>query len=136
MKTAAVLIAVATAFGSASARAESDYIMGAHMLTYHSPNIYCDNGQNPGVYIGLPNGATFGTYHNSCERQTFYAGVRTPDWHGASLMFGGFTGYEKPITWMIAPSVAVPLDKTDSVRFAGGVWDKNTIVHLAFERKF
>jgi len=72
-----------------TAHAEQD-LFGVHAGTYHSPNIDCSNGKNPGLfYRDAGTGLTLGTYFNSCERQSYYIGWVSPDWHGLGVMVAG-----------------------------------------------
>lgn len=117
--------------------AEEKDTFGLHVVTYHSPNIYCDNGKNPGLYYSHEDtGATVGTYYNSCERQSYYAGWHSPEVYGFGFMVAGVTGYVKPITPMIAPTFSIPLDKTISLRISGGSWDGMDVYHLSVEARF
>jgi hypothetical protein len=133
MKRYAIL-ALALVAGAAQADQNT---FGVHMGTYHSPNIDCGNGKNPGVYYNHGNTSlTLGTYFNSCERQSYYIGWASPDWHGLGVLAAGVTGYVRPVTPMIAPTFALSVDKSTSVRITGGSWQNMDVYHVSIERRF
>jgi hypothetical protein len=136
MKRYAIL---ALALVAGVAQAEKD-TMGLHMGTYHSPNIDCGNDRNPGVYYTHgKTGLTLGTYYNSCQRQTEYVGWRTPSIYGLGLMTVGATGYVKPVTFMVAPTLELNASrfvKDSSVRITGGSWEGMDVYHVSIERRF
>jgi len=136
MKRYAIL---ALALFAGAAQAEKDTI-GVHGVTYHSPNIYCDNGQNPGIYYSNGDtGITVGTYYNSCKRQSEYIGWKSPDAYGLSVMFVAVTGYVKDFTPMIAPTFELNTSrfvKDSSIRITGGSWARMDVYHVSIERRF
>jgi hypothetical protein len=116
---------------------EHGKIVGVHLGSWHGGNLACNNGYNPGLYFSdVATGFTAGTYHNSCERQSYYIGVKTPDWHGLSLMVMGVTGYFKPVTLVALPMYTVPLQKDDSLRISGGKSGEIEVIHFSVDRKF
>lgn len=136
MKLKTTLMLAALLFCGAAAATEKD-TFGMHLGTYHSPNIDCSNGKNPGLYyINGDTGLTIGTYYNSCKRQTEYIGWKSPSLYGLSLMAGGATGYRKPVTVMMAPTAAFGVTKNTSLRITGGSWEGMDVYHLSIERKF
>ncbi len=130
MKTAIIVF-----FVLLSASASAQNTMGLHVGTYHSSNIECDNGNNPGVYFHASNGMTVGAYHNSCERQSVYVGYKTSDWHGVAIMAIAVTGYDRPITPVAFPTAAMRIGDV-RLRISGGTWDNQTVVHFSAERSF
>lgn len=117
--------------------AEEKDTFGLHLGTYHSPNIDCDNGQNPGLYYSNgKTGTTIGTYYNSCERQSYYIGWTSPAWHGLGLMAGGVTGYVKPVTLIMTPTASFGFTKSTALRISGGSWDGMDVYHLSVETRF
>jgi hypothetical protein len=131
------LIFLFAVFACGASSAEQQNTIGVHLGTYHSSNIYCDNGKNPGLYYSNgETGLTVGTYFNSCERQSYYIGWVSPTWHGLGVMAAGVTGYVRPVTPMIAPTFAVSLDKNTNVRVTGASWEGMDVYHISIERKF
>lgn len=113
--------------------------IGLHTVSWHSGG-ECVNNENPGMYIQIDNGTTFGTYHNSCERQTFYVGGeffkhRFGPIEGAIFAMAG-TGYFLPVTPAAFLTLKADLTKNDSVRLAGHRWQNVTVLHLSVERSF
>jgi hypothetical protein len=109
--------------------------VGLHLGSVHGGNPPCDNGNNPGVYVGIENGLVVGTYRNSCERQSFYAGYKPPDWHGVGVILMGVTGYEAKVTFVALPTVAFGSEDF-RVRVSGGAWDGWAVVHFSTEWRF
>lgn len=131
------LIFLFAALACGAASAEQKDTIGVHLGTYHSSNIYCDNGKNPGLYLSDgDNGATIGFYHNSCGRQSYYMGWISDDWHGLSLMVMGVTGYILPVTPAVFPTFAAPITEDTTLRISGGSLFGYTVVHFSIERKF
>ncbi len=131
MKRYAIL---ALAMISGSAFAQQTF--GMHMGTYHSANIECDNGNNPGVYYHASNGMTVGAYHNSCERQSAYVGYKTGDWRGLGVMAIAVTGYDRPITPVVFPTYSLIRYEKTKLRVSGGSWEGKTVVHFSAETDF
>lgn len=109
--------------------------VGLHLGTIHGGNPPCDNGNNPGVYVSAESGLIVGTYRNSCERQSYYAGYKTPDWHGVGVMLMGVTGYEAQVTFAAFPTVAFGSEDL-RLRISGGAWDGWTVIHCSTEWRF
>lgn len=139
MKRYAIL-ALALVAGVAQAAQTDKMTMGLHGFTYHSPNIDCGNGKNPGLYLNDgKTGLTAGFYHNSCQRQSEYIGWVTPNVYGLGLMIAGVTGYVKPVTFMAAPTFELNTSrfvKDSSVRITGGSWQNMDVYHVSIERRF
>lgn len=109
--------------------------VGLHIGSLHGGNPPCDNNINPGFYVSASNGLTAGVYVNSCERRSEYIGWKTPDWHGASVLFGGFTGYEKKVTFIPLPTIGFgPPD--NHIRLSGGAWNSWSFIHLSRDWTF
>jgi len=112
--------------------ASAQHVLGLHTVTYHSANIDCDNGNNPGLYYGnTDSGLVLGTYYNSCRKQSYYVGYITPDWRGLSVVADLVTGYVLPVTPRIYPSLAM-----GPFRLSGGKWGPYEVVHLSMEVRF
>lgn len=109
--------------------------VGLHLGSIHGGNPPCDNGNNPGVYVGVDNGLSVGTYLNSCERQSLYAGYKTPDWHGVGVILMVVTGYEATVTFAAFPTVAFGSENL-RLRISGGAWNGWTVIHFSTERSF
>lgn len=127
---AALLFTIA---GSASA---AD--VGVHLGTYHQ-NGNCVNGVNPGLYYRADNGLTFGTYYNSCETQTYYAGYTTQEWNRFRLVAIAATGYRDGLTVAVFPALRVlSLGRYDFIisGMADPVVAKKSILHLSVETRF
>lgn len=134
MKTAAIALAAMLAVPCFS-----ETTIGLHTVSWHSGGI-CMNNENPGAYVQVDNGLTFGTYHNSCGRQTFYVGGEVLS-HRIGPVEGGVfamaaTGYFTPVTPGAFLTLKAPITKRDAVRLAGNRWDGVTVLHLSVERKF
>lgn len=114
----------------------AEQIFGVHLGTYHSPNIACDNGNNPGLYYRSEVGVVLGTYHNSCERQSYYIGYRTPEWRGFGVMFAGVTGYVEQVTPLAFPTYSFHVYDGYRARISGASWDDMTVVHFSVEKRF
>jgi hypothetical protein len=134
MKTASIILAAMLA-----APAFAETTIGLHTVSWHSGG-NCMNNENPGAYVQVENGTTFGTYHNSCGRQTFYVGGEVLSHRfgpvEGSVFAMAATGYFMPITPGAFLTLKAPISKTDSVRLAGNHWDGVTVLHLTVERKF
>lgn len=134
MKTASIILAAMLA-----APAFAETTIGLHTFSWHSGG-QCMNNENPGAYVQIDNGTTFGTYLNSCDRQTFYVGAEFLKHRFGPVEVAGFamaaTGYFMPITPGAFLTLKAPISKTDSVRLAGNHWDGVTVLHLTAERKF
>lgn len=120
--------------------AKADTI-GMHVGTHHSSNIYCDNGENPGLYYSHEEtGITLGTYRNSCGRQSLYVGWISPDWHGLSAMAIVATNYNSPLPLGlfggVFPTYRLDLDKSTSIRVSGMALFKTEVFHFSIDRKF
>ncbi len=95
------------------------------------------NDVNVGAYVRYTSGLTLGTYKNSFDDQSIYAGWTVS--HGPfSATVGGITGYPgRRVNLMLVPSVNVPLSDGWSVRLAYLPRTKQTgahVVHLMLER--
>lgn len=134
MKTASIILATMLA-----APAFAETTVGLHTVSWHSGG-NCMNNENPGAYVQIDNGTTFGTYKNSCGRQTFYIGGevlshRIGPVEGAVFAMAA-TGYFMPITPGAFLTLKLDVTKNDAVRLAGNRWDGVTVIHLTVERKF
>lgn len=113
--------------------------MGLHTFSWHSGGT-CVNNENPGAYVQINNGTTFGTYLNSCDRQTFYVGGEFLKHNLGPVQVAGFamaaTGYFLPVTPGAFLTLKMPVTKNDAVRLAGHRWQDVTVLHLSVERKF
>ena len=114
--------------------------LGLHIGSQHDKPGF--NDTNPGVYIRLDNGSTFGTVLNSMNRQSFYAGMtwdrRVTDNTQVSLTAGGITGYAMPVTPMVIPSVAYRV--APGVRVRGALLfrvhqDGANAIHMSIEKE-
>lgn len=134
MKTASIILAAMLA-----APAFAETTVGLHTVSWHSGG-NCMNNENPGAYVQIDNGATFGTYHNSCDRQTFYVGGEFLKHRFGPVEVAGFamaaTGYFWPVTPGAFLTLKAPVTKSDAVRLAGHRWQNVTVLHLSVERKF
>jgi len=134
MKTVSIILAAMLA-----APAFAETTIGLHTVSWHSGG-QCMNNENPGAYIQIDQGIAFGTYYNSCARQTFYIGGEIAKHQIGPVAVGVFamaaTGYFMPITPGAFLTLKAPISKTDSVRLAGNRWDGVTVLHLTAERKF
>ena len=110
-------------------------LIGLHLGSVHRHEGM--NNFNPGVYARWENGFTAGTYRNSMNRQTVYAGWT---WHDEDDRFavtlGGATGYSRKVEPIIVPSVRVGLTDTMSMRLALAACKNNPAIHLSIERRF
>lgn len=109
---------------------------GLHLTTYHSPNIDCGNGKNPGIYARASFGIVVGTYYNSCERQSEYIAYRTPEWKGLAIQAGGVTGYSEKITPLAFPTYRFHIYDGYRAMVSGASRNDRTVVHLSVERNF
>lgn len=91
-------------------------VVGVHLLSLH-PTEAGNRAFTPGGYVKAESGLTFGGYYNSIGRCSLYAGW-TFDALGGSLglTVGGITGYGRPVTPLVAPSVRWALGDGQSVR--------------------
>ena len=109
MKSLAKLIlASALAVFSFSAAADEVAAYGVHIGSHHFPS-YEYNNVNPGVYVRMTSGMTYGTYYNSERRVSVYAGY-TKEWGRWAVTVGAVSGYslgkdKTRIYPMIVPSV-------------------------------
>lgn len=141
MKSFAKLILVsALAAFSFSAAADEIAAYGVHIGSHHFPS-YEYNNVNPGVYVRMTSGMTYGTYYNSERRVSVYAGY-TKEWGRWAVTVGAVSGYsmgkdKTRIYPMIVPSVK--LGKVGDTTFRIAVLpqiSKNkgaTAVHLMAE---
>jgi hypothetical protein len=126
MKTLLLLLLI----GSANAQT-----IGLHLASAHAHGGY--NNSNPGIYLRLDNGVTFGTYRNSDRRQSAYLAYtwESTEWHrfSAGLTAGGVTGYDRKVSPMLVPSVAFSGVRLGIVpRPRGG----SSALHLMVEHRF
>lgn len=97
---------------------ETILAIGLHLGTAHS-NIttgYSPNDFNPGVYVETVDNYSLGMYYNSDKKSTIYVG-KTLHYSNVSLLIGVATGYNKPLTPAIIPSIKIPITKDFSSRF-------------------
>jgi hypothetical protein len=106
-------------------------VIGAHLVSLHgSPTYDCTprdaagtalyqarecayQNLNPGAYVRLANGATFGAYRNSYGDASAYAGWTWQTEGGAfALTAGAVAGYRgSPIAPLVAPSMRLDLSE-------------------------
>lgn len=113
-----------------------DPAFGLHLTTYHSPNIDCGNGKNPGIYARASFGIVVGTYYNSCERQSEYIAYRTPEWNGLAIQVGGVTGYVEKVTPLAFPTYRFHVYDGYRAMISGASRNERTVVHLSIEKPF
>lgn len=82
--------------------------VGLHLGTWHQTGTW--NDINPGVYVKLQNGMTFGTYYNSERKQSAYVGRTfsknlTQNLEIAATV-GIISGYNKSVLPLVLPTVA------------------------------
>lgn len=104
----AITLSVATLM-SASASADEIVAYGIHIGSKHFPQ-YQYNNSNPGVYVRMESGMTYGTYYNSERRMSVYAGYtyQFDDTYAVTvgLVSGYSLGKEKTRIYpMIVPSM-------------------------------
>lgn len=134
MKTASIILAAMLA-----APALAETTVGLHTVSWHSGG-ECMNNENPGAYVQIDDGIAFGTYYNSCARQTFYVGGEVLKHRFGPVEGGVFamaaTGYFLPVTPAAFLTLKLDVSKKDAIRLAGNRWDGVTVLHLTAERKF
>lgn len=95
---------------AASHAAEPSPTIGLHLGTAHSRAGLCD--ANPGAYVRLASGATFGAYRNSECRASAYAGHTwaTSGRLSFAITAGVVTGYRsRPVGPLVVPSLAIAI---------------------------
>lgn len=124
--------------------------LGLHLVSRHDAPGF--NDANTGVYALFDNGFTVGTFRNSEDRRSLYAGMswQTPlltlmpsaplseRWEGA-VTAGVITGYWKNLAPMLVPSVVYAVTSTVKVRAAVLFKVNKTggnAVHLMVEKEF
>lgn len=110
--------------------------VGLHTISYHDPQGGANN-LNPGVYAHTDKGYVVGTYYNSWQKPSVYAGWQTPEWYRTSLAFVAVTGYTQPVTFIAIPSVRLYTNNAGmSVSLSGSptkiTQDGQMVVHLSF----
>lgn len=91
--------------------------VGLHLYTAHSDHRL--NNTNPGVYARWKNGLTIGTLTNSINRQSSYVAWTLADkTDTVELTVGGITGYLKPVTPLVVPSVKVGITEHWAARLS------------------
>lgn len=115
--------------------------IGLHLLSWHSEPGH--NNVNPGIYVRTECDLVVGTYNNSNERQSFYAGfaMRFDFGHFEPfLAAGGVTGYgAAPVIPMMIPGIGIKLGEIAVARFGyipGKFKDLPHILHGAVEVRF
>lgn len=119
--------------------------IGLHLGSTHLGN---DTGQslnniNPGGYVQLNSGFTFGGYHNSIRQNSYYAGYtyRFPSAgpFTFSLMAGGISGYGKDIYPAVVPSLSLKVASHTELRLTYipkiPITQVHTL-HISVERRF
>lgn len=114
------------------------HTVGVHVGSHHFPN-EGRNNFNPGAYVKLDNGVTFGGYHNTIRKATFYAGYSL-EYDTLGVSFLAATGYKeltgRVVTPMIVPSVKLPSVWGVSPRLAyipKAEKAKSHVLHLSVE---
>lgn len=107
-------------------------IIGIHLATAHIDASKQLNDVNPGVYVQTTNNIVVGTYYNSLNKQSTYAGYvyKTPH---IDFVVGGVTGYSTDILPMILPTAKlgpVRLMFLPKISVTG-----SNILHLSIEKE-
>lgn len=114
---------------------------GLHLGTVHFRGTW--NDFNPGVYVKLNNGLTFGTYYNSERKQSTYVGRTfsknlTQNLEIAATV-GIISGYNKTVLPLVLPTVAYKFHRDFAVRvgFVPKVNKQGSAgLHFAIEKQF
>jgi hypothetical protein len=121
----------------------SNIVLGVHLASVHVPSYNEQQNFNPGLYARLENGVTIGSYRNTYNKTTVYAGYTTPEYYKISLTATLASGYQQEIhkgylTPVLAPSIRLPEVGTISPRitYIPGLAGKSNVFHLSLERKF
>lgn len=115
MKALAALVIACSVMSSAAADEVAAY--GLHIGSHHFP-AYQYNNVNPGGYVRMSSGMTYGAYYNSERKFSVYAGY-TMDWGPFSLTAGLITGYQgKAVVPMLVPTVRLGKIQNTTVRVA------------------
>lgn len=125
--------------------------VGLHLGSAHFPARDYQNNVNPGVYVRLDGGATFGIYHNTIRRTSVYAGWT---WEAGPLALtaGVVTGYKRhcdaqgvcygssrhSVMPMLSPSVRLPeiAGYAPRISYIPSIGASSSVLHLSVERQF
>lgn len=105
--SAIILSAAALMAAPASADEIANY--GIHIGSKHYPQ-YSYNNSNPGIYVRMESGMTYGAYYNSERRMSFYGGYTYQVNEKIAVTVGLISGYslgrdKTRIYPMIVPSL-------------------------------
>jgi len=145
MKIIALLLCLIGASAMASPLGEIDAV-GVHLVSRHAPDPGVNN-VNLGAYVRTSQGWTAGTYWNTYNRPTVYAGWTTPEWYRLSATVAVGTGYEKHqapqlergLSLLVAPTVRLfSIQQTDfKLVYVPKInHDNLEVYHLIAERSF
>lgn len=115
--------------------------VGLHLGSKHAQGTW--NDINPGVYVKLQNGMTFGTYYNSERKQSAYVGRTfsknlTQNLEIAATV-GIISGYNKSVLPLVLPTVAYKFHQDFAARvgFVPKVNKQGSAgLHLMIEKQF